>query len=185
MIESFLNSTPWYWPALAIAIAISLATFRPLARVLDTPRALTFVLVLSLTGIVALTLTPGNDAFSPYLFQDCFVRLVRPIGFERIANLGERGLNVLLFVPLGLAIGALPRSRVKLGLAIGALALPLVIEGIQYVFPALDRSCSSIDVVDNLTGVVVGLSVGLIARLVVSIGSKPSRGDPQAEIDGG
>lgn len=185
MIGSFLNSTPWYWPALAIAVAVSLATFRPLAAWLHAPRAIVLLLVLSFSGIVALTLTPGDDAFSPYLFQDCFVRIVRPIGFERIANLGERGLNVLLFVPLGLAIGALPGSRVKWGMVAGALALPFLIEGIQYVLPALGRSCTSVDVVDNLTGLVVGLSVGLIARLAVSIGSRPRSDDPQAGVEKG
>ena len=181
MIGSFLNSTPWYWPALAIAVAISLATFRPLARMLGTPRGLTFVLVLSLGGIVALTLTPGNDAFSPYVFQDCFVRIIRPIGFERLTNLGERGLNVLLFLPLGLAIGALPRSKVKWGLAVAALAFPFLIEFIQYALPDLGRSCSSIDVVDNLTGLVVGLAAGLVARLVISLATRSAGGDAQSE----
>ena len=185
MIESFLNSTPWYWPALAIAVAVSLATFRPLARALRAPRAIAFLLVLGLSGIVALTLTPGNEAFSPYVFQECFVRFVRPIGFERFANLGERGLNVLLFLPLGLAIGALPRSRVKWALVVAALALPFLIEGIQYLIPVLGRSCSSIDVVDNLTGLVLGLGVGMVGRLALSVNSKPEPDDPHAGLENG
>lgn len=185
MIESFLNSTPWYWPALAFAVAVSLATFRPLARALHAPRAVALLLVLGLTGIVALTLTPGNDAFSPYVFQDCFVRVVRPIGLDRFTNLGERGLNVLLFVPLGLGLGALPGSRVKWALIAGALALPFLIEWIQYVIPVLGRSCSSIDVVDNLTGLIVGLGAGLIGRLAYSVGSRTRPDDPQAGIENG
>lgn len=185
MIESYLNSNPWYWPALALAIAFSLATFRPAARVLGTPRGLTFLLVLSLSGIVALTLTPGNDAFSPYLFQDCFVRFVRPIGFERFTNLGERGLNVLLFIPLGLAIGALPRSGIKWALAIGAISLPFLIEGLQYAVPVLARSCSSVDVVDNLTGLVVGLVVGLVARLGLTLASRTRDEDSRVEPENG
>lgn len=166
MIETFLNSTPWLWPALAMATAVSLLTFRPLALRLHTSRAVAFLLVLSLSGIVALTLTPGDDAFSRFNFADCFVRVARPIGLERLLNFGGRGLNVLLFVPLGAAIAALPRSRTKLVLLVGALAMPFLIEGIQYYFSALDRSCSTLDVVDNLTGLVVGLVIGAVAGTV-------------------
>ncbi len=181
MIQTFLNSTPWLWPALAMAVAISLVVFRPLARALHAPRAVAFLLVLSLSGIVALTLTPGEDAFSPENFASCFVRIVRPIGLERISNLGERGLNVLLFVPLGAAIGAWPRSPTKLVLLLGALALPFAIEGIQYVFPALDRSCSSFDVIDNLTGLVIGLVIGAVIGTVVSrVARPPERAAPSS-----
>jgi hypothetical protein len=160
MIGSFLDSSPWLWPALAFATSVSLVAFRPVARLLRAPRPVVFLLLLSLGGIVALTLSPRDDAFSPYLFAECFVRIVRPIGFERVLNLGERGLNVVLFIPFGACLAALPGSRTKLGLIAAALALPFVIEGIQYVVPALDRSCSSVDVIDNLTGLALGLVAG-------------------------
>jgi hypothetical protein len=162
MIQTFLNSTPWLVPALAVAVAVSLVAFRPLARRHHAPRGVAFLLVLSFGGIVALTLTPGDDAFSRFNFADCFIRIVRPIGPERLLNLGERGLNVLLFVPLGAAIAALPRSRTKLVLLLGAFALPFVIESTQYFLTALDRSCSAFDVIDNLTGLVVGLVIGAV-----------------------
>ena len=131
------------------------------------PPAVAFLLVLSLSGIVALTLTPGDDAFSRFNFADCFVRVARPIGLERLLNFGGRGLNVLVFVPLGAAIAALPRSRTKLALLAGALVMPFLIEGIQYYFSALDRSCSTLDVVDNLTGLIVGLIIGALASAAV------------------
>lgn len=175
MIGSFLNSTPWMWPALALAISASLVAFRPAARALRAPRLVVFLLLLSVGGIVALTLTPGDDAFSPYLLAECIVRVVRPIGFERVANLGERGLNVVLFIPFGACLSALPRSRAKFGLIAAALALPFVIEGIQYLAPALDRSCSSVDVIDNLTGLLVGLAVGVVLRLASTLVSTAAR----------
>ena len=178
MIQTFLNSTPWLWPALAMAVAISLVTFRPLAQALHAPRAVAFLLVLSLSGIVALTLTPGDDAFSPYNIASCFVRIVRPIGLERISNLGERGLNVLLFVPLGAAIAALPRSGTKLLLLIGAFGLPFLIESTQYLLPALDRSCSTFDIIDNLTGLVVGLAIGAVIGTIVNHLVKPATEAP-------
>lgn len=180
MIESFLNSTPWMWPALALATSASLVAFRPVARLLRAPRPVVFLLLLSLGGIVALTLTPHDDAFAPWLYAECFVRIVRPIGFERVLNLGERGLNVLLFLPLGACLGALPRSRAKIGLVAAALALPFLIEGIQYLVPALDRSCSSVDVIDNLTG----LALGLVAGFVIGAGIRLASGGRTGRDDG-
>jgi VanZ like family len=175
MIGTFLNSTPWMWPALALATSASLVAFRPLALLLRAPRPVVFLLLLSLGGIVALTLTPGEDAFSPYLVAECVVRIVRPIGFERVMNLGERGLNVVLFIPLGASLAALPRSRTKLGLIAVALVLPFVIEGLQYVVPALGRSCSTVDVIDNLTGLLVGLVIGLGVRPLGALMSRAGR----------
>ncbi len=185
MIESFLNSTPWLWPALALAVSISLVLFRPLARALHAPRAVAFLILLGLGGIVALTLTPREDAFSLFNVQDCFVRWVPPIGVGRVLNLGERGLNVLLFLPLGLGLGLLPRSRAKLALVAGALALPFVVEGVQYLAPALDRSCSTVDLVDNLTGLLVGLVVGLVGRFVLSLAERGRRGPAATELEAG
>jgi hypothetical protein len=185
MIESFLNSTPWLWPALALAVAISLVLFRPLARALRAPRPVAFLILLGIGGIVALTLTPGDDAFSPFNVQDCFVRWVPPIGVGRVLNLGERGLNVLLFLPLGLGLGLLPRSRTKLALVAGAVALPFVVEGIQYLAPALDRSCSTVDLVDNLTGLLIGLGVGLVGRFVLSLSERGGPGPAATEFEAG
>jgi glycopeptide antibiotics resistance protein len=92
--------------------------------------------------------------------------VARPIGPERLLNLGERGLNVMLFIPLGAAVAALPRSRTKLILVVGAVGLPFLIEGIQFIVPALDRSCSSLDVIDNLTGLGVGFVIGAVVGTV-------------------
>ena len=185
MIESFLNSSPWLWPALALAVAVSLILFRPLARALHAPRLVALLILLGLGGIVALTLTPGDDAFSPYLFQDCFVRFVPPIGLGRVLNLGERGLNVLLFLPLGLGLGLLPRSWTKGALIVAALGLPFAIEWIQYAVPALDRSCSTVDLVDNLTGLVVGLVVGIVGRIVVGLADRGDGGPAGSEVEAG
>ena len=177
MIASFLNSTPWLWPALALAVSVSLLAFRPLARVLHAPRSVAFALLLGLGGIVALTVTPGPDAFLPvHYYRDCVVEIVRPIGFGRVLNLGERGLNVLLFIPLGAGIGALPWSKAKGGLLVAGLVLPFAVEGIQYLVPALDRSCSSVDVIDNLTGLVVGLVVGVVVRLGLTLAGRAGGG---------
>ena len=109
------------------------------------------------------------------------VELVRPLGFGRVLNFGERGLNVLLFIPFGAAIGALPSSRAKAGLLAASLVLPFFVEGIQYVVPALDRSCSTVDVIDNLTGLAIGLAIGILVRLGLTVAGRTGGRGPTDE----
>ncbi|MFO7531122.1 MAG: VanZ family protein, partial [Candidatus Limnocylindrales bacterium] len=81
-------------------------------------------------------------------------------------------LNVLLFIPLGLAIGLLPRTRARRYLIVGGFALPVVVEATQSLITVLGRGCESADVFDNAMGMAIGLVMGLslstIARWVVS-----------------
>jgi hypothetical protein len=79
-----------------------------------------------------------------------------------------------MFVPLRAAIGLVPRSRRKAAIVIAAIALPFGIETIQLLVPALDRACESADVVDNLTGLAIGLGGGVVAgRLVAAVDRRP------------
>ena len=95
---------------------------------------------------------------------------------------GATSLNVILFVPLGLAIGLLGRSPVTAWLLVGALASPVVIETIQSLAPMLGRGCQSRDVVDNLLGLGIGLVLGALLS-VVRAGrtrrSQRARGTPE------
>lgn len=55
-----------------------------------------------------------------------------------------------------------------------AVALPFVIEATQLLVPSLGRACESADVVDNLTGLVLGLAAGaVVARFAPTLG-RPS-----------
>jgi glycopeptide antibiotics resistance protein len=82
---------------------------------------------------------------------------------ELLSLNSEPSLNVLLFLPLGLAMGLLPRSAGKVALLAGAIALPAAVEFLQGVLVPLNRSCSSADVVDNLTGLAAGFALGSAA----------------------
>ena len=75
-------------------------------------------------------------------------------------------LNVALFIPLGIAIGLVHVSRPWAALTFAAIALPFAIEAIQLVAPILDRGCQSADVVDNLTGLALGLLIGTGLRIL-------------------
>ena len=101
MIESVLQATPWFWPTLAVAVVASVILYRPVARLFGAPNVVALLLLVSLGGIVALTLTPGGFAFEPSESTTCDLRLVPPLALDRLLSLGQRSLNVLLFVPFG------------------------------------------------------------------------------------
>ncbi|WP_412736580.1 VanZ family protein [Krasilnikovia sp. MM14-A1259] len=118
-----------------------------------------FLLVLSIGGIVSLTLlpNPANDLVGIHPQWQCVADRWTP-GFT-----GEAGQNVLLFVPLGFTAAQLPSRK-----AIAVVAAPFLVEGIQFALPWLLRSCDSEDLVNNLTGLAVGFIVGLAIKLPLS-----------------
>lgn len=85
---------------------------------------------------------------------------------------GQRALNTALFVPAGFLWGlVVARWRRWLhGAVVGALglaALSALIERVQLELARLDRACDVTDIVDNVTGVGVGLLIGLVVGRVV------------------
>ena len=70
---------------------------------------------------------------------------------------------MVVLIPLGFAIAFVPRSRRKLAVLLGAIALPFAVEAIQYIATPLGRECQSSDVIDNLTGLFLGLAAGTVA----------------------
>lgn len=72
--------------------------------------------------------------------------------------LGDTSRDVILLVPLGLAIGLLDPSPATARVLVAVLALPLAIEAIRSLLPMLGRGFQSRDVVDNLLGLGIGLA---------------------------
>ncbi|MBM6406117.1 VanZ family protein [Phycicoccus sp. CSK15P-2] len=89
-----------------------------------------------------------------------------PEGFW-IFSSGQRTLNTALFVPSGvLMVVMLARWRsawvlVPLGLA-GLVAYSIGIEVTQLALARLDRACDVTDMVDNVTGALFGVAIGLL-----------------------
>ncbi len=159
MISEVLAAIPWFWPVTAATVAVAALASGPVARSLGTTRRHAFFLLVSVGGIVALTLTPAGHAGG----RACFLSSPGSISIGEFWPLTERGLNVVLFMPLGVALGLVPRSRVKAEAVLLAALSPVMIESTQYLVRGLGRACEGTDVVDNLTGLGVGL---LIAGLV-------------------
>lgn len=169
-----MNEVPWFWPGAILALAMALASGRRVARTLGTSRVIGAGLVVAVGIVLAATLTPGREALESGAVGggSCDLSRIGPAPLSVLLGLNEQSLNVLLFVPLGLVIVLLPGSFWKVGLVLGAVAAPLVIELIQMAVPPFDRACESADVVDNLTGLLIGLLVGAVIRSAALIGGR-------------
>lgn len=162
LIEAMWRATPWAPAGLAVTVVVALVVARPVGRWLHTSAVGTLLWVLVLGGVLTLTATPGLSYFTA---RSCALGLVSPLPPRELFALGEESLNVWMFVPLAL-LATLPRSRRALRVALGVtFALPVVLEGLQWSLPAMGRACQSSDIVNNLTGVVIGVGVGVVVRI--------------------
>ncbi len=110
-----------------------------------------------------------------------------PEGFW-IFESGQRTLNTVLFVPAGaLLVLAVARWRAGWALAplgiLGLAGYSALIEKTQLELARIDRACDVTDVVDNVTGALLGAAVGLGLVIVLRpwrhrarLGSRPSSG---------
>ncbi len=158
----FIATVPWFLPGAAVAAGVALVAGGHLARSLRARRGLASLILLSMGMIVSATLTPNADAlnYGAQGSRSCDVSRIGPASLATLTNLNDTSLNVILFAPLGISLALLPKSRRKLLLIGLASALPIATEFIQLEVVALDRSCQSADVADNLTGLLSGLTVG-------------------------
>ncbi|QZY28983.1 VanZ family protein [Nocardioides coralli] len=89
-----------------------------------------------------------------------------PDGFWILSG-GQRLLNTALFVPAG-ALLVVAAARWRIGWVAAPLGLiwlglySLAIELLQLELARIDRACDVTDLVDNVTGALLGFSVGLI-----------------------
>ena len=160
-ILELIGNAPLLVPGVAIAVIVGVWLAPAVATRTGLSPLLAGALVFMVVAIVAITLTParGPGTFGRSVCGDLF-----PVPrLWQLASLSsEHGLNVVLFVPLGVLIGLIPRVRPFAIVALGALAMPLVIEFIQYSVPRLDRICQTWDALENLIGLAIGLGLGLV-----------------------
>jgi hypothetical protein len=153
---------PWLLPGVAISAVVAVLAGGAVARALGAHRAVATLLVFSLGVIVSATLTPvgGDLVFDGASPGACDLTRVGLPALGLFRSLNDASLNVLLFLPLGVAIALLPRTRRSAVVLVGAVLLPFAIEATQLLVPAISRGCESADVVDNLLGLAVGLAIG-------------------------
>lgn len=174
LVETLL---PWFLPGVTVALVVGLFASGVVGRSLGVLRVIALALVLSLGIILSATLTPLRWAidFGATGTGVCDLSRIGLAPLGEFLRFNDTSLNVLLFIPLGVTIGLVPRSRRKAAIVVAAIALPFAIETIQLLVPWLDRGCQSADVVDNLTGLVLGLVAGGAAGWL----AKPPGGDDE------
>ena len=173
-----LAALPWFLPGFAISVVVGYVVRHRAARVLGASPLLGWAVVVSLGIVASATLTPLHEAAFEGGVQTtgCDFSRVGLASLEDVLELGDTFLNILLFIPLGAALGLLPRSRRKGWLVLGGLSLPFVIETTQLIATPLDRACQSADVVDNVSGLLIGFVIGSVAGFVMSrTGANPGR----------
>jgi hypothetical protein len=131
-----------------------------------------FGLAWSVAVIAIVTLIPAQNGLGYIAAEDHATSCSWDIGGPSpdgfwIFGGGQQLLNAMLFVPAGLfLVLALGRWRggwvlIPLGLAVLA-AYSLGIEETQLHVARIDRACDVTDIIDNVTGAVIGVGVGLV-----------------------
>lgn len=134
-------------------------------------------LLWSLIGIGLVTLIPANGVPGVVAAEGrlttCSWDIGGPVpdGFW-IFGSGQRLLNTVLFVPSG-ALLTLASARWRAGWVLVPLGLVLLagysagIEKIQLELARIDRACDVTDIIDNVTGAVLGVGIGIVLALVL------------------
>jgi hypothetical protein len=170
-VIGFSDELPWLLPGTVIAILIGTVLAAPVARLLGSRRIVAWLLLVSVGGILAATLTPQRDwhpaTWGATGVGTCDTSRIGLPSLDDLLGPTDIAANIVGFVPLGFAIALLPGSRHRAIILAGAVALPFLIELTQLLVTPLNRACQGWDVVDNLLGLVIGLAAGLVLALLV------------------
>ena len=167
-MRSFVSAVPLFLPGVLAACALAAIASKGIGRRLGISPAVAALVVVSAGTVVSATLTPTVGSGNESLTTGCDLSRMGLAPLGSYLQVNTASLNVLLFVPLGIAVGLVPFARGGGLLLIGCVAAPFVIELTQLALPAMGRSCQSGDVVDNLTGLAVGFVMGLTFQTIVS-----------------
>jgi VanZ family protein len=163
---SLIGTVPWFLPGMVVTIALSALVCTRIGRWIGADPVRTWWLLAGVGLVVVTTLTPQRDAVERGAIGSGTCDLSRmwfaPLDFYRGAN--DSAENILLFVPVGIAIALLPSRMRRVAIAAGVL-LPIAIEALQRQVTVLNRSCQSADVVDNIAGLLIGLAIGAVLTL--------------------
>lgn len=163
----FLDTVPLFLPGIVITILAATIGARPLARAAAIRPVVAWLLIASIGLIVSATLTPLRDVLEDGAVSSgtCDLRRIGWAPLGMYLRPSGAALNVILFLPLGVALGLLPSGRrgTRLVIATGLLS-PVLVEGTQLLVTSLGRGCEAADIVDNLTGVVLGIAIGRLVR---------------------
>lgn len=165
-MQAALERTPWAATGLLLATATALLLAYPLGKLLRSNPIIVGLLLGAFGFALVFTLTPTPGA--AYNVGSCYSRFAQPSRADLIEPT-DLSLNILLFLPAGVLIMLLRPVWAVMAVAIFALLMPPVIEYVQLSVVELNRTCSFLDVATNELGLLVGLAVGAIIRVVWEI----------------
>lgn len=165
-MRTFVADVPLFLPGMILVAGLAILVAPLLARSLRTSRVHAALLVMAFGLTLMATFTPTIEALTDAVSHPGTCDLSRRMiaSPRTLLAVNPTSLNVLLFVPLGMALGSLPSSPRSVGLVVLAFLLPIVIELFQLAVPILGRQCSSGDVIDNTMGLGIGLALGFAGR---------------------
>jgi len=176
-IADFLGGYPGFVPGVALSVVVAVFASRPVARALGSGRLLAGALIISLGMVLSATLTPSPSGLQRDIAgigplehhqSTCDLSRMGPTDLGEYLRIDNTSLNVLLFVPLGLTVGLLPRSRHKTAIVQLAWGSALRDRGNSAGRSAARSGVSGRDVPDNVTGLDFGLKAGTLAGALVS-----------------
>jgi glycopeptide antibiotics resistance protein len=174
-LRSFVLS-PLIAVGVIVTLLVAVLLAPAVARRLGAHPVVAGLLIFSVGIILTATLTPDAEAFRGIVSSGrCDTSRIGLIPLRELVRVNEASANVALFVPLGIAVALLPRTRASAIIAIGAISLTFIVEGTQLLVPLLSRGCQTADLFDNLLGLGVGAVIGICLRLVLPRGR--SNGD--------
>ncbi len=146
---------------LVVVVVAALAAF-PLARLLRSNPLVTALLAMSLLAVVALSLAPSKTLQAAA--GVCLRPVTLPVG-RQILQPSDLTANVLMYLPLGVAVVWLRPMSVRLVAMAAVVAVPLALELTQKEIIAINRQCSLSDIIGNEVGLIVGMWVGVVLWL--------------------
>ena len=168
-MRTFFGTVPLSVLAVAVSVVIAVALSTRAAAWLRTRRSVAALVLLGFGLVISATLVPTGAALDGIPSDGvCDTSRLGIASIEELTSVNTSSLNVLLFVPLGFALGLLPRTRPAAIVAVAAASLTFVVEAIQLLLPVLGRGCQTADLVDNLMGLAIGVVIGLLARPLIA-----------------
>ncbi len=165
-------------------LLVALSGLSCLLLAMSVQRSLGWLTALSIAGFVwslaviaSITLIPANGAPGVVPAETRLTTCSWDIGGPApegfwIFSGGQRLLNTVVFVPSGaLLVLAVSRWRagwvlVPIGLALLA-GYSIAIEATQLALARIDRACDVTDVIDNVTGAVIGVGIGIVLTVIL------------------
>jgi VanZ like family len=166
--QSIFPGYPGFVPGALITIVIGFIANGLVSKALYISRGLALGIIICLGLILSATLTVGGDDLNhgANSMMSCDFTRLEPAPLAELLTVNETSLNIFLFVPFGMVIGLIPRSPRRASILAAVFALPFGLETIQLLMPAMNRTCQSADVIDNLFGLLAGLVSGMVTRLL-------------------